>query len=391
MYGENKVKKKILIIAGYYIPSVKAGGPIQSIKNLVDNLGDSIDFYILAADRDLGDAEPFNNITVDDWTVVDKAKVYYTDLRSLNGKKIKRIVDDIGCDVLYLNSFFSFKASILPILLNRFNIFNNIKIIIAPRGQFSQGALSLGKWKKKIYIATSKMFGFYKNVEWHTTTLFEKQDLEKIFSGDIIVHTANNMTKNHKDLYLDKDLEKQSGTLKAVYLARIHPMKNLLQTLEILRKADGNIEFDIYGPIEDKLYWERCKSLISQMKDNIKVKYYGPIRNEEVNSIYNQNHVAILLTLGENFGHSIAEALIGGCPVIISDKTPWRNLEGYNAGYDFPLNNEDKLVQALNEFIKMDYSDYKDISISAFDYAKRNLNTKDNINCYYKMFSVTKK
>jgi hypothetical protein len=32
-------------------------------------------------------------------------------------------------------------------------------------------------------------------------------------------------------------------------------------------------------------------------------------------------------TLGENYGHVISEALASGCPVVISDQTPWRNLE----------------------------------------------------------------
>ncbi|WP_214821087.1 MULTISPECIES: glycosyltransferase family 4 protein [unclassified Exiguobacterium] len=382
------MKKKILIMAGYYVPSVKAGGPIQSIKNLVENLGDSFDFYILAADRDLGDPERFNDITIDTWTEVGKAKVYYTDMRLLNGKKIKKIVNDIGCDILYLNSFFAFKDSILPIVLSKFNAFNNIKIIIAPRGQFSKGALSLKQWKKKIFVATVKILGLYNNVEWHATTLLEKEDLKKVFGNDLIVYTANNMTKNHKDLHLDKHLKKKSGTLKLVYMARIHPMKNLIQTLEVLRKTEGNIDFNIYGPVEDNQYWEKCKIIISKMRSNIKVKYYGPIRNEEVNAIYEKSHVAILLTLGENFGHSIAEALLGGCPVIISDKTPWIGLKKYNAGYDLPLHNEDLLVQVLNEFIEMDDDDYKNISASAYDYAKKNLNTEENISEYYKMFHI---
>jgi len=380
------MKKKVLIMAGYYFPGVKGGGPIQSIGSLVDNLGDAVEFYILAADRDLGDVKPFNDIIVDKWTKVNKAQVYYTDNRSLNWRKIKRIIDDTDCDILYLNSFFAFKDSILPVLLQKFNIINNIKIIIAPRGQFSEGALGLKSWKKKIFIEIAKLIGLYKNVEWHATTLYEKEDIESIFGGDIKIYIANNITRNHKNLCLDKTLEKKPGILKLAYIARVHPMKNLLQTLEILQKIEGNIEFNIYGPIEDKLYWAKCQNLINKMRKNIKVNYYGPISNEKVSSVYQQNHVAILLTLGENFGHSIAEALSGGCPVIISDKTPWRNLEKYNAGFDLPLDNEDDLIHALNHYIAMDDNEYKKNSMSAFEYARRNLNIEENINIYYKMF-----
>jgi len=35
---KNKKKKIVLIFVGTYIPGYKAGGPIQSIKNLVEHL-----------------------------------------------------------------------------------------------------------------------------------------------------------------------------------------------------------------------------------------------------------------------------------------------------------------------------------------------------------------
>lgn len=384
------MKKKVLIMAGYYLPSVKGGGPIQSIKNLVDNLGDSVEFYILAGDRDLGDEKPFNDIIVGKWTKVDKAQVYYTDMRLLNWRKIKSIIDDVDCDILYLNSFFAFKDSIIPMLLNKFNALANMKIIIAPRGQFSKGALGLKSWKKMIFVQSAKLLGLYKNIEWHATTLFEKEDIERVFGRGIKIQTANNLTPNYKGLRFEKSLIKDVGELKLIYIARIHPMKNLLQTLEILQKIKGNVEFNIYGPIEDKLYWDKCQNVIKNMRVNIKVNYLGPILNEKVNSVYKEHHISILLTLGENFGHSIAEALIGGCPVIISDRTPWKNLEEYNVGYDISLENEDKFISAIQHYIEMNNQDYQVVSMSAFDYAKTNSNTDVNINSYLKMFDIHK-
>lgn len=377
-------------MAGFYLPSVKGGGPIQSIRNLVDNFGDLIEFYILAADRDLGDVESFNDIIVDKWTKVEKAQVYYTDMRLLNWRKIKRIIDDIDCDILYLNSFFAFKDSIIPMLLNKFNALTNIKIIVAPRGQFSKGALGLKSWKKKIFVQIAKLSDLYENIDWHATTELEKKDIESVFGRDIIVHTANNLTPNYKNLRFEKPLIKHVGELKLIYIARIHPMKNLLQVLEILQKVKGDVEFNIYGPIEDKLYWNKCQITIKNMRENIKVNYCGSIANEKVNGVYKEHHVAILLTLGENFGHSIAEALIGGCPVIISDRTPWKNLEEQNAGYDISLENEGKFISAINHYIEMNNLDYQVNSMSAFDYAKIKSNTDENVNSYLKMFDIHK-
>ena len=384
------MKKKVLIMAGYYLPSVKGGGPIQSIRNLVDNFSDTIEFYIVAADRDLGDEKPFNNVIVDKWTKAEKALLYYTDMSLFNWRKLKVIIEDLDCDVLYLNSFFAFKDSIMPILLNKLSIISNIKIILAPRGQFSRGALGLKSWKKKVFIKVAKLINLYDDIDWHATTELEEKDIESVFGRDMKIHIANNLTPNYNNFRFEKSLIKYTGELKLVYIARIHPMKNLLQTLEILKKIKGNIEFSIYGPIEDKLYWDKCKNVIGNMGGNIKVNYFGQIANEKVNDVYKKHHVAILMTLGENFGHSIVEALIGGCPVIISDRTPWKNLEECNAGYDISLENEVEFITAIEHYIEMNNHDYQIVSMSAFDYAVANSNTDENINSYLKIFDIHK-
>ena len=51
-------------------------------------------------------------------------------------------------------------------------------------------------------------------------------------------------------------------------------------------------------------------------------------------------------TLGENYGHVIYEALDSGCPVLISDQTPWRGLSEVGAGWDLPLDKPDLFRQA---------------------------------------------
>src|SRR5690625_2299439 len=131
------MKKKVLIMAGYYYPSVKGGGPIQSIKNLVDNLSGKIDFYIVAADRDLGDNHPFKKVKTNDWVKVGNAKVFYTNIANLTWKKTKRLINSIKYDVLYLNSFFSYKFSFIPSFFRKTKQISNKPIVIAPRGQFS--------------------------------------------------------------------------------------------------------------------------------------------------------------------------------------------------------------------------------------------------------------
>lgn len=386
--GEDKMKRKILIVAGYYIPSVKGGGPIQSIKNLVNYLKDDYDFYILANDRDLGDKEPFVDIETEYWIEKNNIHILYTDIKQFNLKHFLGILKSKKFDILYLNSFYSLQLSIIPSFLIKLGIIKFSRVILAPRGNFSAGALAQKNLKKKLFLKFSKWAQLYTDIWWHATSEIEKKDIQNNIDENVNVIVASNLTDNYKEYASSKNIEKKSGELKLVYIARIHPMKNLLQTFEILKSIKGDVEFSIYGPIEDEVYWNKCQMVINQLGHNIKVRHYGQIANEKVREVYKENHVAILLTLGENFGHSISEALIGGCPVIISDKTPWTNLKKYNVGYDIPLNKEDSFIWAINHFIKMDDQEYKLISKCAFEYAKNNSNTNKDIDSYHKLFGI---
>lgn len=380
------MKTKVLIMTGYYVPSIKGGGPIQSIKNLVDNLADKIDFYIVTSDRDLGDNKPFNNIQVDMWVKVGKANVFYTDLSKLTWKKIRNIINSIDYDVLYLNSFFSYKFSIVPVILKKIKKIPNKRIVLAPRGEFSPGALALKKLKKQVFISLSKIAGLYNDIVWHATTQSEKLDIEKIFGGNINIIVANNLTANYDDLVYDKKIGKNEGELKIVFISRIHPKKNLKKAIEFLKNIEGKIEFNIYGPLEDKKYWAECLEVINSLPSNIKVEYRGIAPHDKVIQIFKEHHIFLFPTLGENFGHVIVEALIGGCPVIISDQTPWRDLEQVHAGWDISLKDEKKFIDVIQYCVDLNNEEYRFLSKKAFEFGKRVANVKREVDSYCKLF-----
>ncbi len=375
-------------MAGYYIPSVKGGGPIQSIKNLVDNLSDKIDFYIVAADRDLGDDKPFENIKVNEWISVGNAKVFYIDITQLTWKKIADIINSVNYKVMYLNSFFDYKFSIIPILLRKLNKIRVKKIVLAPRGQFSPGALGLKSVKKFFYIKLVKILDLYRNITWHATADIEREDIEVIFGNAENIKVANNLTANYKELKYDKSIKKKKGELKIVFISRIHPKKNLKKAIEFLKGIDDKIEFNIYGPLEDKIYWSECEKVIDVLPENIKVSYIGMVDHDRIMDIFKEHHVFLFPTLGENFGHVISEALIAGCPVIISNQTPWRGLLNSNVGWDIDLNKEDEFVKAIQYCAGLTEEKYYKISRSAFIYGKDASSMNKNLDDYKKLFEV---
>jgi glycosyltransferase involved in cell wall biosynthesis len=381
------MKKKILILAGYYLPSMKGGGPIQSINNIVENLFNDFDFFIIAADRDFGDVSPFKNICADSWVKVGEANVFYTNITELNWKKTSEIINSSGCKILYLNSFFDYKFSIVPVILERIKKIQVDKIILAPRGQFSPGALGLKGIKKKLFIRIAKILCFYKNITWHATAESEKKYIQLLFGENIDLKIISNLTANYASLINDKALIKNRDKLKVVFVSRIHPKKNLKQAIQFFENLNGCVEFNIYGPIEDKRYWEECKKGISDLPKNINITYQGTVEHDKIIDIFKNHHIFLFPTLGENFGHVISESLIGGCPVIISDQTPWRNLKEDNVGWDLPLQKKDKFVEVLKYCIHMDNDEYQVLSENSFQYGKKKSNNKELSKKYFKIFN----
>ncbi|MEH6993692.1 glycosyltransferase family 4 protein [Neobacillus drentensis] len=371
---------KILTFNGVYIPGYKAGGPIRSIANIAENLHDEFDFYILARDRDKGDTKPYQNIKVDDWNKVRDEKVFYHSDKRRIINLIKEVISSKRFDIIYLNGFFS-EYTISYLLLRRLRLVPSVPVIISPRGDLSHGALSIKNMKKSAFIKGTKILGIYNNLHWQATSDIELEDIRSVFGGDISITKVENLPTSNTSLTSNNRKIKELNKLKIVFLSRITKKKNLKYALEILRDIQGKVEFNIYGPIanEDKLYWEECLKIIETLPQNIVVKYKGSINHNEINSILLENDIFLFPTLGENYGHVIIEALSAGCPVIISDKTPWINLEQNGAGWDIPLEHPQLFKIKIQQLIGKDNEYFSNLSENAKKYINKTIDRDSQI------------
>lgn len=377
--------KKILIITPYYLPSFMAGGPVRSISNLVNKFKKEYSFSIVTPNNDL-DGSKYPNTTPDQWNIVNDTDVLYVE-------NYIKLIDEMKkysefTDVLYINSMFSLKYSILIVLLNYLKIINFKKVIIAPRGEFASSALDIKPLKKNIFLRVSKIFGFHNNIIWHATAKKEYDEIKKLYNNSEVI-IANNISSDKviDDFKLTK-IKKIKNELHIVYIARIVPIKNLLFSLEVLDKisTDITIYFDIYGPMEDEDYWNKCQKIINNLSQNIIVNYKGSLDNEKVLDTIKKYHLYFLPTKGENFGHSIAEALKSSCPVLISDQTPWMNLEDENIGWDISLLDKNKYIDIIQQLATLTHEDILDMSIKVNKYIKNYLLDKEIDKQYNKLF-----
>lgn len=379
------MKKKILILNGQYLPGYKGGGPIQSCANMVENLSDHFDFWVLTADRDYKTDTPYNNIRVNEWNQVGSAKVFYMspDRQTFNG--FKRIINSIEFDILYLNGFFSPIFTIKPLLLRMIGNLNKNTIILTPRGDFTGGCENK-KIKKYTYIFFSKLIRLYSGILWHATSDLEERDIKLKFKNANIFTVPNLPTK-----YVPKRtfLHKKSSELRLVFVSRIFPKKNLKYALEILKNIKkGNITFDIYGPMEDKEYWKECEDVIQDLPSNINVAYKGEVPHAKINSVFEQYHAFFFPTLGENYGHVIVEAMMNNClPILSKGVTPWDDYHG-NGGYVEKLSNKDGFEKIIDNLVSMENESFRCLTVKNEEYLMRKINCEDDIQEYFNNFGL---
>ena len=364
--------KHILISYDYFFPGFKAGGPIQSLVNLVLLLQKDYKVSVFTGAYDLNENNPYQRIKLNEWNAVllpgtsTSIDVWYADTQKLRYKDVVNTLNFIKPDIIYINSMYSLQFLIYPLFaIKKLNL--KTRIVICPRGMLQNGALQVKALKKKLFLKCFKGSGLLNNVYWHATNQEEKKDIKKHFPVYSNITVASNIPKLPYKIF-SKSI-KETGKLKLIYLSLISEKKNLHLLLQVLSKSVVGITLDIYGPIKDKSYWENnCTSLIKELGG--RVEHKGEIQPLHVQEKFEQYHALALLTKGENFGHAIYECLSVGRPVITSYFTPWNKLTEKKAGWNVDILNLDQIAELLNELAYMDESTYESFTNGAHNIAE---------------------
>ncbi len=378
-------RKTILVFIDWYLPGFKAGGPITSCSNVVEHLRDEFDFRIVTRDTDYTDSSPYSGIVSNTWIrLADGTPVYYFSKEQLTRKNISRLISETPCSVVYLNGIYSRYFTVIPLLLLKKHA--GVRVVVAVRGMLAQSALNVKKIKKTAFLMFVKRMRLFRQVIFHASTEIEKRDIERVFGRLNTVSVAPNLASVSIP-GVNPQRFKTSGELSLISIARIAPEKNLLFALHILLGLKGlKITFDIYGPIYDTEYWKQCTDLIALMPSSIVIRYLGSIENNKVQETLANYQFLWMPTQGENFGHIILQAFSAGCPVIISNKTPWTGLRNMNCGWDLGLDNDAAFQDAIREAIDMNQQQFNLLSEHSFRFALRYLSDKENEEANRKLF-----
>lgn len=374
---------KILAFNCYYLPGYKGGGPIKTLKNLFDKTGEEITFKLVTSDRDHSDSAAYTSVKCNAWNNIGNVLVFYAQA-GINGYlQIARHLIFNDHDIIYLNSFFSPRFSFFPLVIAKLL---RQKVVLGPRGEFSERALEIKPKKKRIFISLFKLLGFHYSTVFQASSEYEAVDIRRVLGSNVDIRVAADIGAQQ---FAEPFRLRTSGPLKSVFISRISKIKNLDGALKILKMVHQPIVYEIYGPIEDKNYWFECQKLISDLPSHVQVKYKGPLSPDEVIKTLHNYDVFFLPTKGENYGHVIAEALCAGLPIVIADTTPWRGLQNLGIGWDLPLNKPEAFSVALDSLAVMQVDDHLRMRQNVLSWAKTKFTQRDVIEANIALFKYS--
>ena len=115
---------------------------------------------------------------------------------------------------------------------------------------------------------------------------------------------------------------------------------------------------------------------------------YADLKHQKVRSVLEKSQLFVLPTEGENFGHAIFEALAVGCPILISDQTPWRDLSEKKAGIDLSLSRT-KFTEAMQYFVDMEDAAWQAYRKGALAVAADYVKNMNSLNAYQDLFALS--
>jgi glycosyltransferase involved in cell wall biosynthesis len=380
-------KPRILALNAYYLPGYKGGGSIRALVNLIGHLKEDFEFVVATDAHDLQEPEPYSARERGEVIASEGYEIHYFSGRWELMRGLHRLLKE-PWDLLYLNSAFSPGYSILPLLLNRMKGRRKVPVVLAPRGEFIDDNLQSHASKlikKRVFLGLARALGHYAGVCFQATSQEEAKGILALGLGENRITLAPDLPPKSScagSIWPAKT----SGELRVVFVSRIVPGKNLHFALEVLRGVQAPVNFDIVGPIGDEAYWAGCQRIMATLPGHIRVRHLGPVPHTEILQVFASHDLFLFPTQAENNGYVILEALLAGCPVLLSDRTPWRGLRELGVGWDLPLENPAAFGAALDELAALSSEEHNALRERAQAYGRDRLLAAEDVAATRAMF-----
>ena len=163
-----------------------------------------------------------------------------------------------------------------------------------------------------------------------TVSEFSKKELNKYYGIPLNkIHVTYNGIDHIKNLEVDEDVIDREGLKNKKYIlavSSLNPSKNFSLILDVARLMP-NVEFIIAGGSNAKVF----KSAGFDVPCN--ARFIGYVSDEELMALYRHASVFVYPSLYEGFGIPPLEAMMCGCPVVVSDIEVFHEVYGDSVKY----------------------------------------------------------
>jgi glycosyltransferase involved in cell wall biosynthesis len=346
---------RVLVVSQYWGPDSGAGAA-HAAALLLDELDaragpdGAAQWWILTGDRAVGGPSTGD---ADGWTT---ERAHRRVQRGPWGRRtlprLRGAVREAQPDVVYCNSLFA-PGALAALLLQRVGRLPSA-LVIAPEGECDPAALAQRPRRKRAVLRLVRAAGMVTRTRWRAADASEAADLRQVLGVQAAVTVAGNVIAPPSPAAPRG--AKAPGTARLAYVGTITPKKGLHRLAPMLAAITGDVHLDVVGAPghHDDAYLARCRTALADLPATVSVAWHGRLGRTEVDAVLAAADLLVLPTAGESFGYVVAEALAAGCPVLISDQTPWHGLADEGGGWDLPLDDLVAWQRAIQSVVTLD-------------------------------------
>ncbi len=330
---------KILHVTPTYLPAVRYGGPIYSVHGLCRALvrgGHDVHVFTTSVDG------PFNSpVPLMSPQTLDGVKIQYFSSSFLRriyySPSMKKAIRETmrNFDIIHNHSVFQWPTWESARCAARLSI----PYVVSPKGMLVLDLIRRKSvLKKSVWIRFIEKNNLERASVVHLTSQIERSELLKFgFRLARLVVVPNGVDSPEEGVEplsgLSAPVQEAmaSGLPYVLFLGRLNWKKGLEKLVEAVKFFPDGVRLVIAGNDEDR-YRSKIENIIRREGLSDRVVFTGPVYKNDKFTLLKNARCFALPSYSENFGNAAVEAMLCGCPVILTPEVGISNLVRESAG-----------------------------------------------------------